>query len=71
MKSLRVKNKWVEGYNTLKTLIEELEILYEFNKEGESSDEEVDECYQKSTTLIEDIEFKNMLSEEGDSLSAL
>jgi peptide chain release factor 2 len=71
MKSLRVKKKWVEDYNTLKNLIEELEILYEFNKEGESSDKEVAESYLKAITLIEDIEFKNMLSEEGDSLSAV
>ncbi len=71
MKSLRVKKKWVEDYNTSKSLLEELEILYDFYKEGAYSLEEVEESYDKLKNLLEDIEFKNMLSEEGDSLSAV
>tara|TARA_R110002050_G_scaffold41527_1_gene100561 strand:+ start:5676 stop:6626 length:951 start_codon:yes stop_codon:yes gene_type:complete len=71
MKSLRVKKKWVEDYNTSKSLLEELEILYDFYKEGAYTIEEVEESYEKLKNLLEDIEFKNMLSEEGDSLSAV
>ncbi|WP_188653342.1 peptide chain release factor 2 [Yeosuana aromativorans] len=71
MKSLRVKKKWVEDYNLAKTYLEDLEVLYEFYKEGESSLDEVESNYQKLQTLLENIEFKNMLSEEGDSLSAV
>jgi len=71
MKSLRVKKKWVDDFNTLKTLTDDLEILYDFYKEGESTEEEVVEEFEKVSTLLEDIEFKNMLSEEGDSLSAV
>ncbi len=71
MKSLRVKKKWVEDYNTSKSLLEELEILYDFYKEGAYTLEEVEESYDKLKNLLEDIEFKNMLSEEGDSLSAV
>jgi peptide chain release factor 2 len=71
MKSLRVKKKWVEDYNNSVSLLEDLEVLYEFYKEGESSMAEVEEQYDKVYTLLENIEFKNMLSEEGDSLSAV
>ncbi len=71
MKSLRVKKKWIEDYNASKTLLDELEILYEFYKEGEYTAEEVQQQYDKTSTFLEDIEFKNMLSEEGDSLSAV
>ncbi|WP_154662154.1 peptide chain release factor 2 [Siansivirga zeaxanthinifaciens] len=71
MKSLRVNKKWVQDYNSAKTLVEDLEILYDFYKEGESSAEEVESQYDKAFTLLEDIEFKNMLSDEGDSLSAV
>ncbi len=71
MKSLRVKKKWIEDYNASKTLFDELEILYEFYKEGEYTAEEVQQQYDKTSTFLEDIEFKNMLSEEGDSLSAV
>ena len=37
----------------------------------EVSEEEIDDFYQKILTHIEDIEFRNMLSDEGDSLSAV
>jgi len=48
-----------------------LQLAYEFYREGELSGEELDEQYEKTNTLIENIEFKNMLSDEGDSLSAV
>ena len=71
MKALRVNKKWVSDFNTLKTYIDELEVLYEFYKEDEASEEDVMTQYEKASTLVEDLEFKNMLSEEGDSLSAV
>ncbi len=71
MQSLRSKKKWVEDYNEAKILVEDLEVIYEFFKEGESTAEDVENRYEKAETLIEDLEFKNMLSEEGDSLSAV
>ena len=71
MKSLRVKKKWVEDYKTTKTLIEDLDVLYEFYKEDEATSEEIENQYNKVLNLLENIEFKNMLSEEGDSLSAV
>jgi peptide chain release factor 2 len=46
-------------------------LAYEFYKEGELSVEELDEQYQATELHIEGIEFKNMLSEEGDTLSAV
>lgn len=46
-------------------------MIYEFYKEGEATAEDVDERYEKCMNLIEELEFKNMLSEEGDSLSAV
>ncbi len=71
MKTLRSKKKWVEDYNTIQNSFNDLEVLVEFNKEGEISDEEVQNQYDTTLKLLEDIEFKNMLSEEGDNLSAV
>tara|TARA_R110000850_G_scaffold276645_3_gene419405 strand:- start:31728 stop:32612 length:885 start_codon:yes stop_codon:yes gene_type:complete len=50
---------------------EELQIMLDFHKEGEMTDEEVESYYDELITHIEDIEFRNMLSDEGDSLSAV
>ena len=71
MQSLRTKKKWVEDYNTAITFVEDLEVIYEFHKEGESSIDDVQNRYDKALSLIENLEFKNMLSDEGDSLSAV
>ena len=71
MKSIREKKSWVEDYNASKTLVEDLEVIYEFFKEDEASSEDVQKRFDKALNLIEKLEFKNMLSEPGDSLSAV
>jgi len=71
MKNLRSKKKWVEDYQNVLNSFNDLEVLVEFHKEGEISTEEVQEQYDTTLKLLEDIEFKNMLSDEGDNLSAV
>jgi peptide chain release factor 2 len=71
MKSLRSLKKWVEGYQKLKQNTEDIEVLIEFEKSGDASSEEVFKQYQETLLLLEDLEFKNMLSSEGDDLSAV
>ena len=71
MRVLRGKKKWVEDYEELVSLSEELSIFYDFFKDGESSEAEIQKAYDKTFDLLEDLEFRNMLSEEGDNLSAV
>ena len=71
MKSLRSKKKWVEDFNTLTTNLEEISVLFEFYTDGEATEEEIDTIYTTTIELLESLEFKNMLSEEGDNLSAV
>lgn len=71
VKTLRSKKKWIEDYNKAVEMADELQLAYEFYKEGELSVEELDEQYAATKNHIEAIEFKNMLSDEGDSLSAV
>ena len=52
-------------------LADELQLAYEFYKEGEVSEAELAAAYDAANLLIENIEFRNMLSDEGDSLSAV
>ena len=71
MKKLRSLKKWVTLFNELKSKIEELEIYIEFAKNGESSPDEIITAYNNTLELLENLEFKNMLSDEGDNLSAV
>lgn len=70
MKTLRFKKKWVEDYQKIISLNEDLNVLFEFYKEGEVLEDEITNQFDKTISFLEDIEFKNMLSEEGDALSA-
>lgn len=45
--------------------------MYEFYKEGEIDEEELEKQYRKSLKVLENIEFMKMLSKEEDSLSAV
>ncbi len=71
MKAIRFKKKWVEDYNAVILLNEDLNVFYDFYKEDEVSEQELQEHYDKTILFLEDIEFRNMLSDEGDSLSAV
>ncbi|MEM6516891.1 MAG: peptide chain release factor 2 [Bacteroidota bacterium] len=71
MKSLNTKKSWVQDYDSAKTLVEDLEVIYEFYKEDEATQENVEDRYEKAINAIEKLEFKNMLSEESDSLNAV
>ncbi len=71
MKSLRVIKKWVSDFELAEQLVDDLQTLIEFYEEGAAEEDEVINQYEKATTLIEDLEFKNMLSDEGDAMSAV
>ena len=71
MREIRNLKKWVEGYDELRIKKDDLEVLIEFHKTGEVSEEEVKKKIIEAFDHLENIEFRNMLSEEGDSLSAV
>ena len=71
MKQLRELKKWVSDYNFIKQGIEDLEVLMEFEKSGDTEANEVTAHLQNILERLEDVEFRNMLSEEGDDLSAV
>ena len=71
MREIRNLKKWVEGYEELRIKKDDLEVLIEFYKTGEVSEKEVEKKIIEAFDHLENIEFRNMLSEEGDSLSAV
>ncbi len=71
MKFIQSKKQWVDDYNAAEVLIADLEVLIEFQQEGEVTEAEVESQYEKALNTLEKMEFKNMLSEEGDELPAV
>jgi peptide chain release factor 2 len=71
MKSIRSLKFWIASYDQLKASFDDIEVLIEFVKEVAAEEEEVDEAYSNLVTEVEELELKNMLSGEEDSLSAV
>ncbi len=71
MKSIRINKNWVKEFENAKTQTEELQVFYDFFKDGDVSDQEMVAQFELAQKIIEDLEFKNMLSDEGDGLSAV
>jgi len=71
MKILRVKKKWVTDFEQVSLMMDELDILFEFFKEGEAKESEVENQFALTLEKLEEIEFRNMLSNEGDDMSAV
>lgn len=71
---LREINKikvWTDAFAKLQTMTDDLDVLAEFKAMGEVEDAEVDTQYTKAITALEDLEFKNMMSDEEDQLNAV
>ena len=71
MREIRNLKKWVEDFEHVQQKEEDLSVLLEFQKAGEITNAEVEEHFRQTIKLVEDIEFRNMLSDEGDDLSAV
>ncbi len=71
MRALNAEKKWVSDYEKAESSVDDLEVLFEFYKEGDASEAEVSERFEETKAHIENLEFKNMLSDEGDSMSAV
>jgi peptide chain release factor 2 len=50
---------------------EDVGVLYDYYKEGQASEQDVDELFESTYKQLEELEFKNMLSGKEDVLSAV
>lgn len=71
MKQLRSKKKWVNDYEEIFTRFEDIQVLLDFAKEDPESEKELETSFPLLLEKMDDLEFKNMLSNEGDELSAV
>ena len=67
LKKLSTLKSWLKSYNSVSNNIDELAVLLEL----EASEEELNIQLEKTKDSVEELEFKNMLSAEEDSLSAV
>ncbi|MBI1342826.1 MAG: peptide chain release factor 2 [Terrimonas sp.] len=71
MKNIQQNEYWVKLFETTSTAVEDFAVIYDFWKEGEATEEEAQEAYQKALSMVEDAEFKGTLNEPEDELPAV
>lgn len=71
MRKMRDVKSWVNAYDEIVKANDDLGVLFDFAKEGEAEEEEVDKQYETTIQLVEDLEFRNMLHEEADQMSCV
>jgi peptide chain release factor 2 len=58
-------------YHEVETLVDDVAVLFDFWKDGEASEEEAREAYQKALAFIDDAEFKSTLNKPEDEMPAV
>ncbi|MBN1951565.1 MAG: peptide chain release factor 2 [Bacteroidales bacterium] len=71
LKKISTLKYWTKAYQEIKNSLDDLQVLFDFFEEGEAEESELDKQYALTVEKIEDLEFKNMLGEEEDSLGAI
>ena len=71
MKNLRELKAWVNDYEEIETLIEDINVLFDFMKDGEASQEDIDEQFTIAVEKTEALELRNMLRREEDKMGAV
>jgi peptide chain release factor 2 len=71
LKKLSLTKTKVSEFQETCELCDELEVLYEFFKNKEIDELEINKAFNSAKDSLESLEFKNMLSTEGDEMSAV
>ncbi|MBK7221047.1 MAG: peptide chain release factor 2 [Saprospiraceae bacterium] len=71
LKELKTHKIWVAKYNDIADVVDETELLYEYQKEGEATEAEVDAIYKKAVDILDDVEFRTTLNQPEDAFSAI
>lgn len=71
MKKAKGIKKWIDGYDEVSLLAEELQLAFDFFKDDMVTETEVDEAYAKALASIERLELKNMLRQKEDPMDCV
>lgn len=71
LKQINKKKVWTKAFDNIVSAQEDLKVLFDFYKEGEATEKEVDAQYDNLVKLLDELEMKNLLSAEEDGLEAV
>jgi peptide chain release factor 2 len=71
LRSIALLKSWTTDFQKISTAIDDLSVIFDFYKEGEGSEDDVDAQYNSCLSMLEDLEVRNMLQKEEDQLGAI
>ena len=71
LKEIKVNKYWVDLYDHVNAAIDDSAVLNDFFKEGEASEEEVEQAYSAAVAALDDLEFKSTLNQPEDEMPAV
>lgn len=70
-RKIGLSKKWLDEFAALAREVDDLEGLYEFQKEGLATEEEVEAEYAKTSAVLADAEFRSTLNQKEDAMNAV
>lgn len=71
LRNIALLKSWTTDFQKVSTAIDDLSVIFDFYKEGEASEDEVDKHFDSCLSMLEDLEVRNMLQKEEDQLGAI
>ncbi|MFI5164268.1 MAG: peptide chain release factor 2 [Bacteroidia bacterium] len=71
LREIKQLKLWTLGFSKACQHIDDLEVLFDFFKQNEATEQDVDKQFSKTSKAVEELEFKNMLGEKEDVLPAV
>ena len=62
---------WIDGYEAVRTLVDDLQLMPDFVQEGAASEDELAELYTRALEKIGELEMRNMLRGREDRMGAI
>lgn len=70
MKKISALKGWTNSFADVDTAAEDLQVIFDFFKEGEANESDLEQQYESALGLIKNLELRNMLRKEEDQFGA-
>ena len=71
LKETSAVKSWVKQYDSVRSLVDDLELMPDFVREQAATEQDLDEHYARTVEAVEELEMRNMLQGKEDRLGAI
>jgi peptide chain release factor 2 len=71
LKEMKVNKFWIDLFQKVSSSVEDCAVLFDFYKDGEATEQEVNDAYTKALADVDELEFKSTLNQPEDEMAAV